>query len=105
MVASKVGPGTPLRTLMAAYLHQDWDVEYSDVWAAVADFVDHAPQCMIAAAHSELRDLIAQDLSAAAIEVALAHYSCAYYPPGDGYTLDGWLRELERRLQVALGGS
>ena len=55
-------------------------------------------------AHSELLDLIAQDLSTADIEVALAHYSCAYYPPGDGYTLDGWLRELERRLQVALGG-
>ena len=91
--------GTPLRTLLAAYLNQDWPEEYPDVWDAVADFTNSASAEFVAAAHAELEEILERTLSEPALEALLASYYCDYYPPGDAYTYDGWLRELEVRLR------
>ena len=96
-------PGSPLRNLLVAYLNQDWQDEYPDVWTAVESFKAEAGSETREGARAELRQILDRNSTESQFESALDAYGCAYYPPADGYTYSAWLVQLEERLRTPAG--
>ena len=92
-------PDGPLGNLFGAYLHQDFDLEFRDVWAAIEDCTSTNPPQWVAAAHRELVEILDDEFDEPSLEALLERYGCYYYPPGTGYTYGEWLREVEVRLR------
>jgi hypothetical protein len=90
-----------LRTLFAAYLHQDFIEEYGDEWNAVRQYCADATAPYIAAAADELADILERFQDEKQLEDVADRLGSSYYPPGVGQTYRGWMTEVERLLRAA----
>lgn len=94
-------PDDPLDQLLGAYLHQDYDVEYPDAWAAVdASIREHSPKVR-AAARQELLGILEREDTEDGLSRAVSKLGVAYSPPADGYTYRAWLHEVDQRIRTA----
>jgi len=90
-----------LTLLMQGYLHQDWNLDYPDVWAVVDDYLASDPNVA-----TELSGEIAILLDSiksedAAMDIVVVKMYAGYYPPGDGYTVRDWLAAVLQRARGA----
>jgi hypothetical protein len=88
-----------LTQLFGAYLHQDWDMEFSSSWEAVQVFRDSLSVDELVAAIDEVRTLLSLDdvqLNSKVFE----DLGLGYWPQGDGLEVREWLS----LLAVELGG-
>ena len=89
----------PLDTLLGAYLHDDWPVEYPDVWAAVGAFVTENSSEITNGAHAQVSKLLQQGMTETQLLQVLDEFGCGYYPPGDNTTATEFLTRLEVELR------
>jgi hypothetical protein len=79
------------------YLHQDWALDYPNVWGAVDDFArsepDHAPLM-----DSEIKALLTDSHSEADLEHVVAELDGNYRPEINGETYRGWLAAVAERV-------
>ena len=71
-------PEGPLRNLFGAFLHQDFDLEYRDVWAAIEDFTSTNPPQWVAGAHGELVEILDDGFDEPSLEALIERYGCYY---------------------------
>ena len=82
---------TPLATLFRAYLHQDYDLSYPSVEAAIRAFRAHAPTSDVARAVAEIDALLSARLNDDQLYHELRARGFIFYPPRDGETARAWL--------------
>lgn len=87
-----------LENFLAAYFHQDWQVEHDDAGAVVAYYLASEDDAAIADVRGELARLSAQGLDEAALGERLTALGSEYDPTRDGGTWQGWLRTLVARF-------
>jgi hypothetical protein len=88
-----------LHHLLAAYFHQDWDLD-DPTWEAVVDrFAADAPDLVPAARLDLARLLAAPDDEME--RIVHEDLSCEFYPPGAGLSTCDWLLHLDERLAAA----
>lgn len=93
------GP-TALADLVQLYLHQDWVLEYADVWAAVDAFIAGEDPRLTAELLAEVSALLATEPDEETVQRLLVEdLGSEYWPPGDGMTFLEWLQRLEGRLR------
>jgi hypothetical protein len=88
-----------LSQLFGAYLHQDWQDEYDDVWDAVRDFRSGTSALRVAAAADQVRRILDVNREEARLDAIIGRLGIEYDPPKDGWTYLGWLTELEKVLR------
>lgn len=84
-----------------AYLHQDFQLDYEDEWAALDRYVADAPDDA-RRLPAEITEVLATFDSEAATEAYLDGMAIQYWadPATGGYR--GWLQEVARRVEAAL---
>jgi len=82
---------TPLATLFRAYLHQDYDLSYPSVEAAIRAFRAETPAPELARAIAEIDDLLAEKSGDRELYCALRARGFIFYPPSRGETARAWL--------------
>lgn len=93
-------PVSALSAFLAGYLHQDWDLEYSDASAAAVEFASSESIELVVGVLGELAMVNAAVLDESAIEDILHQAGC-YYRPTE-MAVDAWLVSLEREIGAAL---
>jgi hypothetical protein len=87
-----------VRHLFAAYLHQDWDLEYSSAMEAIRQFWTDTPSEVRIQVLADLAGLLG--LSDAKLEAYLYEDVClGYWPPGDQMTEREWLLGLQEHFK------
>jgi hypothetical protein len=87
-----------LLQFFGGYLHQDWDMDYPDVDAAIDAAIVESPDRLVLVAH-QLDELLAAVSTEDEAETAVNELTgWGYYPPGNGRTWRGWLAEVRARL-------
>jgi CdiI immunity protein len=89
-----------LRTLFAAYLHQDFIEDYGDEWGAVRRYCADATKSDILAAADELKNILDSTQDEHELEDIADRLGSFYFPPGAGQTYRGWMTDLERFLRT-----
>ncbi len=84
-----------LSQLFGGYLHQDWDLDYPDVGAAVADFAADLSPDERAGVTGELMSFRRSGQGEAALEAAMRRLGLAYVYRRDFPTAEGWLTYIE----------
>ena len=82
---------TPLATLFHAYLHQDYDLSYPSVEAAIRAFRDEASGNELRRAIAEIDALLDVNADDDALYRALRARGFIFYPPREGETARAWL--------------
>lgn len=99
------GPSTccpNLFQVLGAYLHQDWETEYSDAETALLAAATGQAREQVAAAATELRTHRPPALD----EDASSRFTnglCSYHPPDDGLSYSAWLDHLQQVLDRNVG--
>ena len=87
-----------LAQLFGAYLHQDWDLEFSSSWDAVHAFRASLATTDRERAVSELHVLL--ELEEGVLRTAVfEELGLGYWPEGDGVELREWLRLVAAELR------
>jgi hypothetical protein len=89
---------TPLATLFRAYLHQDYDLSYRSVEAAIRAYRLEAPQSDVRCAVAEIDTLLREDSSDDTLYRELRARGFIFYPPREGETARAWLERARRIL-------
>lgn len=100
MTATKGPPETPLVNLFGGYLHEDWNLEYPSVDAAIEDFMVTSGAEYVALAHAQLLDLLLECRDEPFLQRKLDEYHCSYAPTRDGRTALEWLTKVEQQLRA-----
>jgi hypothetical protein len=87
-----------LENFLAAYFHQDWQVEHDDADAVLTYFLGSEDEATIALVRAELARLSAEDLDEAALGERMRALGSEYDPTRDGGTWQGWLQVLVARF-------
>ncbi|MGA3037050.1 MAG: contact-dependent growth inhibition system immunity protein [Vulcanimicrobiaceae bacterium] len=82
---------TQLTTMFRAYLHQDYDLSYPSVEAAIRAYREQAPPHDVARAVAEIDALLGAKLSDDQLYRELRGRGFIFYPPRDGETARAWL--------------
>ncbi|HTX02913.1 MAG TPA: contact-dependent growth inhibition system immunity protein [Candidatus Acidoferrales bacterium] len=82
---------TPLATLFRAYLHQDYDLSYASVEAAIRAFAVQSPSRDVTDAVAEIDALLNECQSDDQLYRELRARGFIFYPPRDGETARAWL--------------
>ena len=93
---------TALSSLLAGYLHQDWDLEFEAASAATADFASNESVEVVLAVLSELAMVNAASLDESVVETLLRGTGC-YYRPTET-SAKSWLVGAEREIGSGLWG-
>lgn len=96
-----VVPTPVLQNFLITYLHQDFDLQYGSMWAAVDAFIADEPDA--ARITTEIALVLETFASEGAAEAYLDELGCEYAADWDGSTYRGWLEEVSRRVTTALG--
>ena len=86
-----------LTKLARAYLHPDFDEEYDDAGAAVADFLDGEPDLAPLLADEVRSALAAHPTEEQARAFVLEDLDSSYLVEADGLTYREWLRSVGER--------
>jgi len=82
---------TPLATLFRAYLHQDYDLSYPSVEAAIRAYRAQSTARELAGTVAEIDALLGAKLSDDQLYRDLRARGFIFYPPRDGETARAWL--------------
>jgi hypothetical protein len=88
---------TPLATLFRAYLHQDYDLSYRSVEAAIRAYRDETSPSDVRRTVAEIDALLRDNASDDALYRELRARGFIFYPPRQGETARAWL---ERARQI-----
>lgn len=83
---------------LSGYLHQDWDIEYADVYSAADDFGQSSRPSVVLQAVAEICELVASRPDN--WEKILRDAGCGVLPPGDLSVAD-WLLTMAARMARA----
>ena len=97
-------PSTALHHLIGAYVNEDVFDFYSDVWAAVDDFVAGAPDAA-RALPLEIATLLETHTDEDSVKAVLDDLGVGFIANPDEGGYRGWLVEVSRRVQAALSAS
>jgi hypothetical protein len=89
-----------LRQVLGAYLHQDFDLEYANAEAALADAVASQSREQVALASIELATFRPSNKDEVS-SMVFTNAMCDYNPPGDGLTFSAWLDRVQDVLSRA----
>lgn len=87
-----------LSQLFGAYLHQDWDLEFSSCWDAVRAFRESLSEQDLEHAVHEVEMLLRMEDTPLRAEV-FGELGLGYWPDGDGLELREWLILLAAELR------
>jgi hypothetical protein len=90
---------TPLTTLFRAYLHQDYDLSYRSIEAAIRAFRIETPPSDVRRAVAEIEALLRENAGDDTLYRELRARGFIFYPPREGETARAWL-ERARQLLV-----
>lgn len=82
---------TPLATLFRSYLHQDYDLSYPSVEAAILAYRAQSAPRELAGTVAEIDALLGAKLSDDQLYRELRARGFIFYPPRDGETARAWL--------------
>lgn len=82
---------TQLATLFRAYLHQDYDLSYPSVEAAIRAYRAQSSRVDVASAIAEIDALLGATLDDDRLYRELRDRGFIFYPPRDGETARAWL--------------
>jgi hypothetical protein len=82
---------SPLALVLRTYVHQDYDLRYSSVEAALRAFRDEASPAERRAVLDEIDALLARCPDDAALYAEMRKRGFVFYPPADGETTRAWL--------------
>lgn len=86
-----------LQLLLQGYLNIDWPDDYTDVWAAVEDFVCSEP-ASVTSLPMEIESLLRRFRSEEELrDFFIGELASGYLPEFDGWTYRDWLIELAGR--------
>ena len=97
-----IGDDEPLRYLVAAYFHQDWNIETPTLRGVLELFAREEPEELVRGARDEAVALLAGDLDDEAIEQILDDFGLAVDPPAHGLSYGRWLALVADVLTAAL---
>jgi hypothetical protein len=83
---------------LCSYLHQDFDLDYPNADAAIADFVSSNRPDLVALARKELGQFIELVKHADNPSKLLYDLGCEYNPTAEGMSVVEWLQKVERML-------
>ena len=83
---------SPLARMLRSYLHQDFDLRYPDVTAALRAYARETAPEERSRALSEIDSLLCAHADDADLLAALRRRGFIFYPPRDGETTRSWLR-------------
>jgi hypothetical protein len=87
-----------LKTLFGAYLHQDYDLQFPSVAAAIRAYRDDASRAARERALAEIDSLLTGTNSDDELYRALRERGFGFFPPRDGETSAAWLRRTRALL-------
>jgi hypothetical protein len=94
---------TALAQFLGVYLHQNWRIDYTDVWAAIEDFVASDRQHALGI-HADVPDLlwglVPSDKKLRM--VVIDDLDCWYQPESEGWTYRAWLQAVSERVNDLL---
>ena len=93
-----------LKYLMAAYFHQDWDVDGGHVSDSVASFLDERRE-LVAACADEIDVLLMQDFAEGELQRQLSAWGCGFRAGDSDEDHRLWLTEIRHQLGVLLSES
>jgi contact-dependent growth inhibition (CDI) system CdiI-like immunity protein len=88
-----------LWTLFGAYLHQSFDLEYKDVWAAVRAYRSEGSPSQVESAIEQVDRLLKGLRTEEELRHAVEELGSYYYPPSEGLTYRDWLTRVEKVLR------
>lgn len=91
---------TPLTTLFRAYLHQDYDLSYGSVEAAIRAYRAQNPAEDVRRTVAEIDRLLRANANDDELYRELRKRGFIFYPPRDGETARAWLERARRILDV-----
>ena len=88
-----------LKRLIGAYVNEDWPDFYTDVWAAVDDFIAGAPT-LSEQLPAEIERVLQEQRSEEALELFLDSLGLGYQPQPGNHRFSGFLTEVARRASA-----
>lgn len=86
--------------LFGSYFHQDWVEEFDTDAAAAQSMMEGASKEAVAAAASEIRELLSSGLSDAELASIMTDEVGCYFDPGsNGETYHEWLSKILEKLE------
>lgn len=86
-----------LHHFFAAYLNEDWDLNYGTVRRTIQAFMTFEPAERVGGARQELAELLAA-YDEAELQAIAFEEGCGYWPPADGLTYTQWFHKLAQEL-------
>lgn len=94
-------PYRDLAYLLAAYLHQDYDIIHGDEWAALEAFVARNP-ATAERVPRQVAQLLQDFPEESDVQTFAAEAGCAYLPEGQHDPYRTWLSEVAKYIQRRL---
>ena len=95
---------TELYQFLAAYFHQDWDLEADDWPGLVDNYVEDAPAARLLLRLASEIDTLRQSRDEPHLERFLVHTVGVYYAPEPPLTYTEWLGQVADRLRERAAG-
>ena len=99
--SSSEGRYLGLAQLLAAYFHQDWDLDDADADAVVRRFIRSEPPGIVRRAREDIGRVLTKTDSDAELETLAAQLGSMYLPAVDGLTMRSWLTRVGEILAAA----
>ena len=87
---------------MAAYFHQDWDIEARSANEIVGQYLAESESIARAGVIDDLHQLLSRGLTENELSSTLLELSCYYDPTPDGFSYAEWLHIVKELLSQHL---